>query len=163
MTEEGIRLLIGLALIVAAHGLAIPYFLNPERHFVKRLRPADGEKIAHGRLLFRSFVGSGLVGGGLHILAWSVGFDIPLSVFSRYWDLAALTAGALIAVGGAGYAYFRLIKYRRLPPDDADAGAFILRKPKRGEKAYWLRTALIIAFFALIAVSLMQLLAPFGR
>ena len=127
MTEEGIRLLIGLALIVVAYGLAMPYFANPEGCFVKRLRPADGEKVAHGRLLFRSFVGAGLIGGGLHLLAWIVAFDIPLSVFGS-WDLAALGAGALIAVGGMGYAYFRLIKYRRLPPDDADAGAFILRE-----------------------------------
>ena len=133
MTEEGIRLLIGLALIVVAYGLAVPYFANPEGYFVKRLRPADGEKIAHRRLLFRSFVGAGLIGGGLHILAWIVAFDIPLSVFWSSWDLVALGAGALIAVGGMGYAYFRLIKYRRLPPDDADAGAFILRDPKREE------------------------------
>lgn len=134
MTEEGIRLLIGLALTVAAHGLAIPYFANPERYFVKRLRPADGEKIAHRRLLFRSFVGAGLIGGGLHLLGWFVASDIPLSVFGYSWDLAALAAGALTAVGGVGYAYFRLIKYRKLPPDDADAGAFILRNPKREEK-----------------------------
>ena len=128
MTEEGIRLLIGLALIAAAYGLAMPYFANPEGYFVKRLRPADGEKIAHRRLLFRSFVGAGLIGGGLHLLASFVAFDIPLSVFGSSWDLAALGAGALIAVGGMGYAYFRLIKYRRLPPDDADAGTFILRE-----------------------------------
>ena len=99
MTEEGIRLLIGLALIVVAYGLAMPYFANPEGYFIKRIRPADGEKIAHGRLLFRSFVGAGLIGGGLHILAWIVAFDIPLSVFGSSWDLAALGAGALIAVG----------------------------------------------------------------
>ena len=128
MTEEGIRLLIGLALIVVAYGLAMPYFANPEGYFIKRLRPADGEKIAHGRLLFRSFVGAGLIGGGIHLLTWIVAFDIPLSVFWSSWDLAALGAGAPIAVGGMGYAYFRLIKYRRLPPDDADAGAFILRE-----------------------------------
>ena len=127
MTEEGIRLLIGLALIAVAYGLAMPYFANPEGYFIKRLRPADGEKIAHRRLLFRSFVGAGLIGGGIHLLAWIVAFDIPLSVFWSSWDLAALGAGALIAVGGACYA-FRLIKYRRLPPDDADAGAFILRE-----------------------------------
>ena len=128
MTEEGIRFLIGLALIAVAYGLAMPYFANPEGCFVKRLRPADGEKTAHRRLLFRSFVGVALIGGGLHLLAWIVAFDIPLSVFGSSWDLAALAAGAPIAVGGACYAYFRLIKYRRLPPDDADAGAFILRE-----------------------------------
>ena len=131
MTEEGIRLLIGLALIAVAYGLAMPYFRDPERYFVKRLRPAGGGKVTHARLLVRASVGA-VAGGGLHLIASVVAFDIPASVFGS-WDLAVLGAGALTAVWGIGYAYFRLVKYRRLPSDDADAGAFVLRSPKREE------------------------------
>ena len=132
MTEEGIRLLIGLALVAVAYGLALPYFVDPERYFVKRLRPADGGKVTHARLLVRNS-GAVAVGGGLHMLAFFVAFDIPVSVFIESWGLAIMALGALAVVWGGGYAHFRLVKYRRLPPDDPDGGAFVLRNPKREE------------------------------
>ena len=124
MKEEGIRFLIGMALIIVAYGVALPYFANPEKYFVKRLRPAAGDNLTHARILFRAFVGGGLIAGGLHCMAFVVAFDTPLSVFM---SLGALPLVALIVAGGIGYAYFRLVKYRRLPPDDADAGLFVLR------------------------------------
>ena len=124
MQEEGIRFLIAMAILVVAYGGAATYFLNPEKCFVKRLRPASGGKVTHARLLFRAFIGGGLIVGGLNLLAYIIAFDIPLSVL---WSLGALPPVALIAVGGMGYTYFRLVKYRRLSPDDADAGAFVLR------------------------------------
>ena len=124
MQEEGIRFLIGLAIITVAYGLASPYFVNPERYFVKRLRPSAGVKVTHSRILLRSFVGGGLIVGGLHLLACVVAFDIPLSALK---SAGLLAPGAFIAVGGMGYIYLRLVKYRRLASDQADAGAFVLR------------------------------------
>ena len=124
MQEEGIRFLIAMAILIVAYGVAASYFANPEKYFVKRLRPAVGGKVTHARILFRAFVGGGLIVVGLSLLAYIVAFDIPLSALR---SLGALPLAAPIAVGGMGYTYFRLVKYRRLPPDDADAGAFVLR------------------------------------
>lgn len=123
MQEEGIRFLIAMAILVVAYGVAATYFLNPEKYFVKRLRPAGGE-VTHARIIFRAFVGGGLIVGGLNLLAYIIAFDIPLSAL---WSLGALPPVALIVVGGMGYTYFRLVKYRRLPTDDAGAGGFVLR------------------------------------
>ena len=112
MQEEGIRFLIGLALIAVAYGLGTPYFVHPERYFVKRLRPAAGDKVTHARILFRSFVGGGLIVGGLHLLACIVAFNVPLSALM---SAGLLAPGALIAVGGMGYIYLRLVKYVTVP------------------------------------------------
>ena len=120
-----------MVLIAVAYGLAAPYFTDPERYFIKRLRPADGGKVTHARLLVRNSVGAVVV-GGFHMLAFFVAFDIPVSVF-RSWGLAIMALGALAVVWGGGYAHFRLVKYRRLPPDDPDGGAFVLRNPKRDD------------------------------
>lgn len=123
MQEEGIRFLIAMAILVVAYGVAATYFLNPEKYFVKRLRPAGGE-VTHARIIFRAFVGGGLIVGGLNLLAYIIAFDIPLSAFR---SLGALPLIAPIAVGGMGYIHFRLVKYRKLESDDADAGGFVLR------------------------------------
>lgn len=124
MQEEGIRFLIAMAILVVAYGGAASYFANPEKCFVKRLRPAVGDKVTHARILFRAFIGGGLIVGGLNLLAYIIAFDIPLSALR---SLGALPLIAPIAVGGMGYTYFRLVKYRRRAPDETDAGGFVLR------------------------------------
>ena len=158
-----VKILLALALVAFVHMALLPYFRNPEAFFIERLRRDGKREVTHAHLLVRAFVGVGLACSGVWALGAALAFSVVLDVSVSMW--LAITSGGCVTVGTCEYIRLRLFKYRAMTLDESsDPGRslFTLRETE-GEKARWLRTALIIAFFALIAVSLMQLLAPFGR
>ena len=158
-----VKLLMALALVTFVHMALLPYFRNPEAFFIERLRRDGKREVTHANLLVRAFVGVGLACSGVWALGALLAFSVVLDVSVFMW--LAITSGGCVILGTCEYIRFRLFKYRAMTLDESrDPGRslFTLRETE-GEKARRLRTALIIAFVALIAVSLMQLLAPFGR
>ena len=128
VTITGLRLLIGLFLVCTTFGVLIPYFARPEDFFIKRLRPRSNHVVTHAQLLVRAFIG-GLISSALHAL----GYVLLIGLSLELW-LALTLAGGLV-LGMLGYAYFRIVRYRRLasnerqPMAEAGEGGFVRREP----------------------------------
>ena len=155
-----VKFLLALALVTFVHMALLPYFRAPETFFIERLRRGGERQVSHAHLLIRAFVGIGLVCSGVWALAFTLALSVVLDVSVFTW--LAITLGGFAVVGTCEYVNFRLFKYRVKTLDESgDPGRrlFTLRETK-GKKAHRLRIVIIIAFFALITVSLIQMLTP---
>lgn len=130
----GLKLLTALLLVCVAYLVLLPYFLKPEEFFIKRLRPERNHKFTHAQLLVRAFLGAGLLSAGLYSLAICLVLGLVLNI-AWAWVWLALTLGGGIVVGTGCYIGFRILRYRKLAPDErwavlgGEAGVFVRRRP----------------------------------
>lgn len=132
----GIKLLTAVLLLCGTYLVLLPYFFRPEDFFIKGLRPKDRNEVTHGQLLFRAFGGAGLISASLFSLAWCLVLSLVVDLaWAWVWSVMTLGGGAVLGAGH--YVGFRLIRYRRLAPNerqtemDADSGLFVLRRVKK--------------------------------
>ena len=109
---KGVKLLAAISLLCVNYLAILPYFHKPEEFFIKSLRPESDSQFTHKQLLFRAFVGVGFISTGVWALAFTLAFSVVSDI--AWWMWPAITFGAGTIVGAAEYAYFRLVRYRRL-------------------------------------------------
>lgn len=150
----GLRFLIALSAMIVTVYFS-EYFRRPEDFFIKRLRPKEGIQYTHAQLLFRAFIGVGLISVTPVMLGVSViGYE-DASVELRRSAIAVGLAVALI-LGVCSYLYFRIWRYVETAPSKRSASVsreqrFFVRRTAPNPKTWGLRLALII-LAALLAV-----------
>ena len=109
---KGVKLLAAISLLCVNYLAILPYFHKPEEFFIKSLRPESDSQFTHNQLLFRAFVGVGFISTGVWALAFTLAFSVVSDI--AWWMWPAITLGGGTIVGAAEYAYFRLVRYRRM-------------------------------------------------
>ncbi len=153
----GVRFLTGLLILGAVFMVILPYFRKPEDFFIKRFRPKNHDEYTHAQLLFRAYIGAGLIGSSIFALGWSIAFQMPL------WMWAAIALFGASASGTVTYMYFRLWRYRKPTPCELRSGAdmrrdaFMLgRHPGNVQKN--LRLTLLLVLAGLIVFSALTII-----
>ena len=143
----GLRILIGFPIMAAAVYIS-EYFRRPEDFFIKRLRPNEGIQYTHAQLLFRAFIGVGLISVTPFILGISViGYgDAPVEL-RRASIAIGLTLGLFL--GLCSYLYFRIWRYVEIVPSGQGASAsgeqrIFIRRASPNPDTWGLRLTLII-------------------
>ena len=145
----GLRFLIALPVMLIA-GSILSYFKSPEGYFIKRLRPKDDVKYTHAQLLFRAFIGLGLISttllfSGVLII---VSDDIFIELRPE-WVFSMLPIGLVFAIGS--YLHFRIWRYVEIAPSGQGASAsggkrVFARRATPNPETWGLRLTLIMLF-----------------
>lgn len=151
----GLRILIAVPLMFMA-GSILSYFKSPEDYFIKRLRPKGDVKYTHAQLLFRAFIGLGLVWPALAFsgILIIVSDDAFIELRPEF-VLSALPISLFSSIGS--YIYFRLWRYVEIDPSEQDVlvsggQRTFVRRASPNPKTWGLRLTLIIVFaVALVA------------
>ncbi len=143
----GLRILIGFSILIAAVYIS-EYFRRPEDFFIKRLRPNEGIQYTHVQLLFRAFIGVGLISVTPFILGISViGYDDAPVDLKRASIAIGLTLGLFL--GLCSYLYFRIWRYVEIFPSGRGASAsgeqrVFIRRASPNPDTWGLRLTLVI-------------------
>ena len=148
----GLRILIAFPIMFVV-GSVLSYFKSPEDFFIKRFRPNDDAKYTHAQLLFRAFIGLGLIStilllGPVVVIAYD-GFTELRPV----WIAMALTIGLFLAI--SSYLYFRIWRYVEIAPSEQGAPLsstprIFIRRAAPNPDTWGLRLTLIILFAVVV-------------
>ena len=116
----GLTLLAALLLIGVTYGVILPYFWRPEDFFIKRFRSESNQRFTHRQLLFRAFVGCGLIHSGVHWLAFYLALGPVTELSPGVWIVPPILVIGLI-VGAGTYVGLRFSRYRKLSPEERES------------------------------------------
>lgn len=143
----GLRFLIALSAMIATVYIS-DYFRRPEDCFIKRLRPNEGIQYTHVQLLFRAYIGVGLISVTPFILGLSVVVYEEASVELRR---SAIAIGLVLGffLGVCSYLYFRIWRYVETAPSERSASVsggqrVFVRRIAPDPNTWGLRLTLII-------------------
>ena len=129
----GLRLMFALLFLFLTHGVLLPYFWRPKEFFIKPLRAGSDDAVTHPQLLFRAFIGVGLISTGFHSAAFFLAFGLFTDLSFEVWLIPTLGVG--LVLGAGSYIGFKFGRYRKLTPTERQStlndvsGNFIRRRP----------------------------------
>ena len=104
-----LRLLIAILFWFAA-GSTLLYWGKPEEFFIRRLRPGNDAKYTHAQLLFRAFMGAGLIPVALASFGiFIITSDDALIELRPEWFFSVLPFALALAI--CSYLHFRIWRY----------------------------------------------------